>query len=93
MILAQVIGPVVSTMKIKPLDGYKLLRVRPVNPDGSFSGQSIVAVDTVQAGKGDTVVVIDEGGSAGVMLEETGQPIRTVIAGIVDRIDSEERVQ
>ncbi len=93
MILAQVIGPVVSTMKINQLDGYKLLRVRAVNPDGSFSGPSIVAVDTVQAGKGDTVVVIDEGGSAGVMLEVTGQPIRTVIAGIVDRIDTEERVQ
>ncbi len=93
MILARVIGPVVSTIKVKPLDGHKLLRVRPVNPDGSFSGSSIVAVDTVQAGKGDTVIVIDEGGSAGVMLGETGQPVRTVIAGIVDGIETEEKVQ
>ncbi len=89
MILAQVVGPVVSTAKIKPLEGYKLLLVRPVRPDGSFGGNPVVAVDTVQAGKGDMVIVLDEGGSAGIILGLTGQPIRTVITGIVDSIDSD----
>ncbi len=87
MILAQVLGPVVSTAKIRPLEGYNLLLVRPVTPDGSFAGKPVVAVDTVQAGAGDTVFVLDEGGAAGIILGLSGQPIRTVIAGIVDSID------
>ncbi len=86
MILARVVGPVVSTIKIQPLEGYKLLSVQPVKPDGEPSGDPIVAVDTVRAGKGDLVIIIDEGGSAGIMLGSSGLPIRTVIAGIVDTI-------
>ena len=86
MILGKVIGCVVSTAKVSALKGHKLLQVQPVKPDGSAAGTPITAVDTVQAGKGDTVIVIDEGGSAGIMLGTTGQPVRTVIAGIVDSI-------
>lgn len=87
MILGKVLGPVVSTVKIKSLESYKLLRVQPVLPDGSSTGKPVVAVDSVQAGEGDTVLVLDEGGSAGIILGLTGQPIRTVITGIVDSID------
>ena len=90
MILARVLGPVVSTVKIRSLEGHKLLLVRPVRPDGSLTGKPVVAVDTVQAGKGDTVLVLDEGGSAGIMLGLTGQPVRTIITGIVDSIENKE---
>ena len=61
--------------------------VHPINPDGGLIGKQIVAVDTVQAGIGDDVLIIDEGGSAGIMLGMSSQPIRTVIAAIVDRVD------
>jgi len=87
MILAKVTGTVVSTAKIRQLEGLKILTVQPVHPDGSPAGKQLVAVDTVQAGTGDEVLIIDEGGSAGIMLEMSSQPIRTVIAAIVDRID------
>ncbi len=87
MTLARVTGTVVSTAKIEDLEGLKLMIVHPISPQGALIGKQIVAVDTVQAGIGDDVLVIDEGGSAGIMLEMSSQPIRTVIAAIVDRID------
>lgn len=87
MTLARVCGTVVSTAKIKDLEGLKLMIVRPISPLGVLIGKQIIAVDTVQAGIGDDVLIIDEGGSAGIMLEMSSQAIRTVIAAIVDRID------
>lgn len=87
MTLAKVTGTVVSTAKIEDLKGLKLMIIHPVNPDGELTGKQIVAVDTVQAGVGDEVLIIDEGGSAGIMLGMSAQPIRTVIAAIVDSVD------
>ncbi len=87
MTLARVTGTVVSTVKVEALEGLKLLIVHPVNPDGSFTGKQMVAVDSLQSGIGDDVLIIDEGGSAGIMLEMSSQPIRTVIAAIVDSVD------
>lgn len=86
MTLAKVTGTVVCTQKTSWLDGQKLLIVHPVKPDGSFTGKDMVAVDSLQAGIGDYVLVIDEGGSAGTILGMTGQPIRTIIAAIVDGV-------
>ena len=87
MTFAKVTGTVVSTAKIEDLKGLKLMIVHPVNPDGELTGKQIVAVDTVQAGVGDEVLIIDEGGSAGIMLGTSAQPIRTVIAAIVDSVN------
>ena len=91
MTFAKVTGTVVSTAKIEDLKGLKLMIIHPVNPDGELTGKQIVAVDTVQAGVGDEVLIIDEGGSAGIMLGMSAQPIRTVIAAIVDRVYREEK--
>ena len=87
MTLARVCGTVVSTVKIEALEGLKLMIVQPINPDGTLAGKQIVAVDSLQSGIGDNVLLIDEGGSAGIMLDMSSQPIRTVIAAIVDRVD------
>ncbi len=87
MILARVCGTVVSTVKIEALEGLKLLIVHPITPEGELTGNQMVAVDTLQSGVGDNVLIIDEGGSAGIMLGMSSQPIRTVIAAIVDRVD------
>ena len=87
MILGKVIGNVVSTIKLKPYEGKKILIVKPINPDGTFKGKIVLAVDSVQAGIGDTVIIVDEGGSATYVLGDTGGIIRTVIVGIVDEID------
>ncbi|MBI9108088.1 MAG: EutN/CcmL family microcompartment protein [Spirochaetales bacterium] len=78
-------------MKIPALENHKLLYVTPTAPDGKVSGKSVIAVDTVQAGVGDLVFIIDEGGSANLALNSSGLPIRTIIAGIIDEISIAER--
>jgi carbon dioxide concentrating mechanism protein CcmL len=87
MTLARVCGTVVSTVKNKDLEALKLMIVHPISPDGKLTGKALVAVDTVQSGIGDDVLIIDEGGSAGIILGMSSQAIRTVIAAIVDKVD------
>ena len=87
MILGRVIGTVVSTIKLDIYKGYKLLIVRPVDPEGKPSGKMVLAIDTVQAGTGDTVLVIDEGNSARVIIDDPEAPVRCVIVGIVDEVN------
>lgn len=87
MILGKIIGNVVSTVKSIGYESRKILIVQPVDPSGAPKGQSFLAVDTVQAGVGDTVLVLEEGGSARMILDEPETfTIKAVIAGIVDEI-------
>lgn len=86
MTLGKVVGTVVSTVKLPALEGAKILIVRPVAPDGSPAGRTVLALDTVQAGVGDTVLVLDEGNSSRMILGNPDAPVRTVIAGIVDEV-------
>ncbi len=91
MMLARVTASVVATEKHPHYAGRKILVVQPVGPDGKPKGRSLLAVDGVQAGIGDTVIVVDEGGSArAVVGDEKALTIRTAICGIVDRVDVEE---
>lgn len=88
MILGKVTGNVVATKKCCDYEGRKVLIVQPVDGKGTPCGKSLLAVDAVQAGIGDTVFIIDEGGSARVVLDAPDvKTIRTVIAGIVDEVD------
>ncbi len=86
MIIGRVTGTVVADAKIDGLKNLKLMIVTPEGPDGKKSGDSLIAVDTVQAGVGDRVMIIDEGGSANLALNSEGLPIRTIIAGIIDEV-------
>ena len=90
MFLARVIGDVVSTIKHESLVGRKLLVIERIGLDGSGVGDTLLAVDAVDAGVGDTVLVMDEGSSAALITGSDNPPIRTVIAGVIDRIDIEE---
>ena len=87
MILAKITGHVVSTVKVTGYASRKILIVQPVDPAGAPKGSSFLAIDTVQAGLGDTVLVLEEGGSARMILNEPETfTIKAIIAGIVDRI-------
>jgi ethanolamine utilization protein EutN len=87
MILAKVTGNVVATIKAIGYESRKILIVQPIKPDGKYTGKSFLAIDTVQAGAGDTVLVLEEGGAARLILDEPGTfTIKAVIAGIVDEI-------
>ena len=91
MTLARVTANVVSTEKHPHYRGQKILVVQPVDPSGKPKGKSLLAVDGVQAGVGDLVLVVDEGGSARAVIgDESAMTVRTAICGIVDRIDVAE---
>lgn len=89
MLLAKIVGTVVATRKDPRLVSNKLLLVRPVDPHGKIDGGYLVAIDTVDAGVGETVLVVS-GSSARLAsgLKET--PVDAAIIGIVDQIETAE---
>lgn len=88
MILAKVIGNIVSTVKHECYARQKLMLVQPLTPDGKINGSTLVAVDTIGAGKGDTVLVAAEGKAAMEILElPQRMPVREIIVGIVDHVE------
>ena len=90
MFIARVIGEVVSTIKHPALTGRKLLVVEKLTEGGQPTGDSQLAVDSVSAGEGDTVLVLDEGSSAALVTDLDNPPIRTVIVGVIDSVDIED---
>ncbi len=86
MKLARVVGTVVSTITMPALEDRTLLLCDLVAPDGTEAGGYLIAVDTVGAGAGETVLILDEGNSARQVLGLRQGPIRTVVVGIVDEV-------
>lgn len=87
MFVAKVIGNVWATRKHPGLKNATLLLVKPLDAEGKPSGDAQLALDGNQgAGTGDTVLIVDEGGSARKILRNSKAPVRTVIAGIVDKV-------
>ena len=85
MFIGIVKSPVVSTVKHPAYTGRKLLLVKPIHPVSRAEyGETSVAVDFVDAGEGDIVLISQEGGSARQILDDKKAPIRTFIVGIVD---------
>ena len=89
MYLGKVIGSVVATTKISHLEGRSLLFVDRLNLAGEETGEYDIAVDTAQAGPGDTVLVLDEGNGARQILGLDPGAIRAVIVGVVDEVNLE----
>jgi len=83
--LARVVGEVVATTKHRDLAGQKLLLVRPEWPDGR-AVRAVIAVDVVDAGVGDRVLVNDEGNGAAQLLRRARGAVRTVVVGVVDEV-------
>jgi ethanolamine utilization protein EutN len=86
MILAKVCGTIHSTINHTFYDNKRLLLVDRLKRDGTPSGKYLIAVDSVDAGAGETVLVIDEGNSARQIVNDTSAPLRSIIIGIVDQI-------
>ena len=86
MIIARILGTVVSTQKDARLEGKKLLIVRPLNVDGSDQSGYVVAVDTVGAGFHEKVLVVS-GSSARMAEGNKDCPVDAAIIGVIDRID------
>ncbi len=90
MILGRVTGEVVATRKHPSHERRKILVVQPIQPDGSDRGEAILALDAVDAGIGDRVLVVQEGYAAMAAVNRLNSPIDMSIVGVVDSIEVNE---
>lgn len=86
MKLGRVVGTVVSTINSPEFDDRTLLVCDLLDPGLEPAGGYLIAVDTVGAGAGEIVLLLDEGNSARQVLRSPAAPIRTVVVGIVDEV-------
>jgi microcompartment protein CcmK/EutM len=97
MFLARVTGTVVATQKVRSMTGHKLLVVEPLRVDPATrtqlvgTGRSFVVVDTVGAGLGETVLIV-QGSSARLTPETEKLPVDATIIGIVDSVNVENQI-
>jgi microcompartment protein CcmK/EutM len=86
MILARVIGTLVSTQKHRKLESAKLMLVQPLTLEDAPRGAALLAIDSVGAGVGEKVLVVIEGRAAGAAVRRKAAPVDAAIIGIVDRV-------
>jgi len=87
MLIARVIGELVATQKHPSHEGRKLLLVQPLNLDGTDRGDAVVALDSVDAGIGDRVLIAIEGFSAMTAVGRPQSPIDAAVIGFIDQIE------
>ena len=88
----RVVAPMWAAVKHPAFDGHPLFVVQPLDERGADAGASFVAIDHVQAGIGDKVLVLTEGNGARQIVKQGDiVPIRSVIVGIVDHVETGER--
>ena len=86
MKVGRVVGTVVSTINHPVLDGRRLLTCDLLDASGEPDGTYLICVDTVGAGAGETVLIVDEGNSARQVIAQSPAPVRSVVVGIVDML-------
>ena len=84
MLLGVVEGSAISTIKHPSMKGWKLLIVQPVDLAGRADGDPLLAIDSLCAGRGDRVVISNDGRAAREMVGDTNSPVRWSVIGIVD---------
>jgi microcompartment protein CcmK/EutM len=87
MLIARVVGELVATQKHPSHEGRKILLVQPLNLDGSNRGDAVVALDAVDAGVGDKVLLTTEGFSAMTSVGRPNSPIDMAVIGFIDHIE------
>jgi microcompartment protein CcmK/EutM len=91
MLIGRVVGDVVATQKSPSHQGRKILLVQPLNLDGTERGEPVLALDAVDAGVGDRVLIVTEGFSAMTAVGRPNAPIDMAVVGVIDEVtlDSE----
>ena len=87
MQVARVVGTVVATQKNAKLEGTKLLLVQPVDPSGADRGPAVIAFDSVDAGIGDRVLLVQDGKAAIVALGRGNAAVDAAVVGVVDAVE------
>lgn len=86
MLIGRVVGDIVATQKAPSHQGRKILVVQPVNLDGTDRGDVVLALDAVDAGVGDRVLVVTEGWSAMTSVGRPQSPIDMAVVGVIDSV-------
>jgi ethanolamine utilization protein EutN len=88
MLLAKVLGNIVATQKNYRYESARVMLCETISPEGEATGNTVLALDSVDAGVGDTVLIVQEGWSASTSATgKAGAAIDSAIVGVVDRID------
>jgi ethanolamine utilization protein EutN len=87
VLIGKVVGDVVATQKTPSHVGRKILIVQPLQLDGSDRGEAVLALDSVDAGVGDRVLLVTEGFSAMTAVGRPNSPIDMAVIGIIDNLD------
>jgi ethanolamine utilization protein EutN len=88
LIIARVIGNVVATQKNERYASARVMLCQPLTPEGAETGVALLALDSVDAGVGDTVLIVQEGwGASTAATGKAGAAIDSAIVGVVDRVD------
>jgi ethanolamine utilization protein EutN len=88
MILARVVGNIVATQKNPRYATARVMLCQQITPEGEETGLSLLALDSVDAGAGDTVLIVQEGwGASTAATGEAGAAIDSAIVGVVDYVD------
>lgn len=90
MLLCKVTGTIVATQKNANLKDKKILTVQPISLESKPIGRDLLAIDTVDAGVGDTVLVVQEGQAAAQLLKNKEVPVHSVVVAVVDGLDVAE---
>jgi microcompartment protein CcmK/EutM len=93
MLIARVVGEVVATRKHASHEGRKVLLVQPLNLDGTDRGDAVVALDAVDAGAGDRVLLTTDGFSATTSVGRPQSPIDMAVIGFIDAIEIEPGIR
>jgi len=88
MILGRVIGEIHGTIKHRFYETKRLLIIDKITPDGSPTGDYLIAADAVGAGADERVLVLDEGNGARQVFDSKDAPVRSVVVGIIDEVVS-----
>lgn len=87
MILGRIAGSVVSTIHHSIVEGRKLLLAERLDQNGRPTGGYLIALDGIGAGRGEIVLILDEGSGARQILDDAAAPVRSIVVGIVDEVD------
>jgi ethanolamine utilization protein EutN len=87
MLLGRVVGNLVATQKNEKLEGAKLLLVQPLDLEGKDKGGTVLAIDGVDAGEGDRVLLIQDGRSAQLVLGRGVAAVDAAVIGVVDAVE------
>ena len=87
MLIAKVVGTVVATQKNAKLEGTKLLLVQPLDLEGAPRGASVIAIDSVDAGVGDRVLLVLDGKAAMTALDRGLAAVDAAVIGVIDAVD------